>query len=555
MDETETLSETGELDSLEENSYNLPDVESESIAASEHEMVPQLVEGKETPETPNQTEHQLEQSTTRELVLQELAKSGRGEGMEVREGQGGFRLNEDGNELISVETGASYTKMIEESGDQEAIAIHYEMLQQWRDNGDAIFINSEKPGDEDPDTMHGSYMMQNPDGSISWGLTERRIERSEEGGATEREAGEASAENRWTTSEHTEHQMIQFDGHTDVLAQLAATQEADISRPDTVDVDSGEKDGEQAAAIDIETLASPAVDSAETITSEAVEIGNNVPAEVAEVVHGPSGAEVVSVSEFLHADPLESLPVFETQEAIVHVPEAVVLDVTSPPASQSLDIRETAMYQAIVAFLKNDTDAIHVSEKPDVEMATEPVQETADSGPISESREETVENIVMVPIENATTSTFSEAQSQPIETAQAAGSIETTTTQITSAEVPVAVSRVEEKIDIATILRHTDNQIRIAPEVAQEGRDEKIYEVESAGVRPEAPERQSVLNTHEILLKTLGIREKTVVIREERPYNNILRAGNPMIQLPSRTSTQPRGRTFTSKLGISLIEV
>lgn len=545
MSEFETLSETDEFDGLEHSFHNPPETESPPIAADEREATP-FVNEKEILGVPDIKEGQPEPLTTRELVLQELAVSGRGEGYKIEE-RGALHFSEDGKELLEAD-GRSLTKQIKESGNEEAIAMHYESIQQLRDG--EIVINKEQPGDEDPDTMHGSYMMQNLDGSISWGLTERKIERSEEGGATEREEGEASAENRWTTSEHTEHQMIQFDGHTDVLAQLAATQEADISRPDTVDVGSGEENGEQAAVIDIETLASPTVDSTETITHEAIEAGNIL----ADTVHDPSGAEVISISEFLHADPLESLPVFETQEAIVHVPEAVVLDVTFSQAPQILDIRETAMYQAIVAFLKNDTDAIHVSEKPDVEMITKPVEETTDFNPIPESVGETVEDIVMVPIENATTSTFSEAQFQPIETAQAAESIETTTRQIPSAEVPTTVSRVEEKIDVATILRDTDNTIRIAPEIVQGGHDRKIGETESVGVRPEAPERQSVLNTHEILLKTLGIRGKTVVIREERPYNNILRAGNPTIQLSGRTSAQPRGRTL-SKHGISLIEV
>ena len=553
MDETETLSETNELDSLEDNFYNLPDVEPTSIEASEHEIVPQPVEEKETLEIPNQTEQQLEQSATRELVLQELAKSGRGEGFEVKDTQGTLRFSEDGKELID-EKGVSITKLIEESGNEEAIAIHYESLQQLRDGGDAIFINKEQPGDEDPDTMHGSYMIRNEDGSISWGLTERKIERSEEEEITGREEGEVAVEHRSIPSEHTEDQMIQFDGRTEVLAQLAAAQEVGVAQPATAELSSGEEDGEQETAIDIETLASPAVDSADTITPETVEIGNNVPAEVAEVVHSPSGAEVVSVSEFPHADPLESLPVFETQETTAHVPEAVVLDVTFSQAPQTLDIRETAMYQAIIAFMKNDADAIHVSEKPNVETGTEPAQQTADSNPIFEAREEVVENIVMIPIENGTASTSPETQSQSIETAQAAGSTETTITQTSSVEVPVAVSRAEEKIDIATVLRDTENNIRIAPVVVQGEPDRKIDETESVGWRPEESERQSILNAHEILLKTLGIREKTVVIREERPYNEILRTGNPTIQLSSRISAQPRGRTLSNR-GISLIDV
>jgi len=548
MDETETLPETNEPDSLEGNFYNLPNVESPSIATGERGPESQL-DGKETSEISDQTEHQLEQSTTRELVLQELTKSGRGEGFEVREPQGTLRFSEDGKELIN-EEGVSITKLVEESGDEEAIAMHYESLQQFRDGGDAVFINKEQPGDEDPDTMHGSYMILNSDGSISWGLTERRIERSEEEGTTGREEDGAPVEDRWTTLEHTEDQIPQFDASTEVLAQLAAAQEADVAQPATAEPSSHEEVGEQTAVVAIETIASPTVDSAETVTHDTVETGGVL----IEAAHELSETESVSTSEVLDADPLESLPVFETQGSTAHVPEVVVPDAVSSQATQALDIRETSMYQAIVALLKNDTEAISVSEKPDAEAVTEPAEEMADSQPISESREAAAEDVVMVPIENSTASTPIETQSQPTETAQDTGSAETTTTQIPSAETPVAESRVEEKIDIATILRDTDNTIRIAPEVVQEGPDRKIDETESPGVRSEASERQVALNAHEILLRTLGIREKTVAIREERPYNDILRAGNPTIQLSGRVSTQPRGRTLSNR-GISLIEV
>src|SRR3989344_5532946 len=549
MDEIETLSETNELDSLEDNFYNLPDVEPTSIAASEHEMVPQPVEGKETSEVPSHTEHQLEQSTTRELVLQELAKSGRGEGFEIKEEQGQFRLSEDGNEMFN-EKGESYTKMVEESGDQEAIAIHYEMLQQFRDGGGAIFINKEQPGDEDPDTMHGSYMMRNEDGSISWGLTERKIERSEEEEITGREEDGAPVENRWTTFEHTGYEAVQPDGLVEVLGQFAAAQEAHVSHPDTVELGNSEERSEQTAVVAIETIASPTVDSTETTTNDVVETGGVL----IETAHELSETESVSTSEFLPVDSLESLPVFETPEVTAHAPEAVVLDATFSQAPQIPDICETAMYQAIIAFLKNDADAINLSEKSDGETGAESTQETAIFSPMPESGEETVERAEALPIESSTDSAFPETQSQPIETAQGTEGAATTTAQISSAETVGTVSRVEEKIDGVPVLRETGPKARTTPETTQEKPDRKVDEAESIGLRSEEPERQTVPDAHEILLKTLGIREKTVAIHEQRPYNEILRAGNPMIQLPNRTSSQPRGRTLSNR-GISLIEV
>lgn len=524
MSDTETLSETEELDGLDASFYNTPEMVSPESGG---ETLLQAAE-KETSEISGQ----LEQSTTRELVLQELALSGRGEGYKIEE-RGTMHFSEDGKEIIN-EKDVSITKLILKSGNEEAIATHYESFQQLRDG--EIVINKEQPGDEDPDTMHGSYMMLNPDGSISCGLTERKIERGEEEGIAGREEGEAPAEHQWAAFEHTEHEVLQFDDRTEVLAQLAAAQEADISRPGTVDVGGGEEKGEQAASIDIEALASPVLDAAETAPRETVEIENVL----TEVAPESSGVEAVSISEFLHADPLESLPVFETPETTAHVPEAVVPDAAFSQAPQAPDIRETSMYQTIIALLKHEADAIRVSEKPDVEAVTKSIEETA-------------EDIVMVPIEHGTESAPSETLSQPTEIAQATVRIEATTVQITPTEAPATVSRTEEKIDIATILRDTKNTIRIAPEVFQAGDDRKIDETGSLGVRPEALERQSIPNAHEIFLRTLGIREKTIAIGQERPYNT-QRAGNPTVQFPSRTSTQPRGRTFTSKFGISLIE-
>ncbi len=537
-DAAETMFETDELEGLEDHFHNLPDVESPPIAAGEHEMASQLVEGKEISETPHQEEHQPEPLTTRELVSQELVTNGRGEGIKVGEVQGILKFGEDGEELFD-ERGDSITKFILESGDPEAIAMYYEMIQQFRDGGSTVFINKEQPGDEDPDTMHGSYMILNEDGSISWGLTERKIERGEEEeDLIEREESEVPIENRWTTPEHTEREMIQPDDRTEVLAQLAATHETTVSQSDTGEPVGSEEAAEQAAVVAIEAIASPTADSPETITHETIEIGGVL----VEAKHEQEdGVESVSISEFLDADPLESLPVFEIQETTTPVPEAIVPEVAFSQVPQTPDIRETAMYQAIVALLKNDIEAIHMPERPSEETTTEHMEEKG-------------EDVTTVPIENSASSTSSETPSQATESAQATVNIEATTAQITSTEATPAMSRVEERIDMPIVLRNTENSIRIAPEIVQDGHDRKIDEMESVGARSEASERQPTLHAQEILFKTLGIREKTVAIGQERPYNNTQRMGNQMIQLPSRAPTQARGRT-SSKFGISLIQV
>lgn len=190
-----------------------------------------------SPEAREDESNEKGPETEREIVLREVMglKGGEEHDWTVTEGSRDFKLSEDGETIVIAETGESWTEFVGKNGSPEDITEHYAMLEAFK-NGDGIFVNTEKRDDQDPETWHGSYMMRNPDGTISWGLTSRTIRREETESFTEGEHDRDESSEMNTPVFATEAEEVPAVVQEETLVGAFASAEYDHGSKNETDV-------------------------------------------------------------------------------------------------------------------------------------------------------------------------------------------------------------------------------------------------------------------------------------------------------------------------------